>query len=93
MPTAKTAKVSKAKSTTKKSSKKVTKNVSTAKQYKPVNQYDNSRNLAIGGVIGLFLSYLIVSRALNTGSYWAYFFGLAILIIAIRLFIRSIRLK
>lgn len=63
------------------------------REYKPVNQYDTPRNLAIGGVIGLLLFYTIISRALNTGSYWEYFFGLAFLVMAIRLFIRSIRLK
>ena len=89
MPKAKSAKVSKAKTLPKTVSNK---NAS-VKQYKPVGEYDNPRNLVIGGLIGILLTYIIMSRALNTGSYWEYFFGVAILIIAIRLFIRSIRLK
>lgn len=63
------------------------------KQYKSTASYDTSRNLVIGGIVGLLLAYVIISRALNTGSYWEYFFGLVVLIISIRLFIRSIRLK
>jgi len=66
---------------------------SKGKVVKPVNQYDTPRNLVIGGIIGLLLAYVIISRALNTGSYWEYFFGLVILVISIRLFIRSLRLK
>ena len=91
MPTAKKAKVSKprvkAKTATKKSSSKAN-----VKQYQSTGQFDNPRTLVIGGTVGIFLTYIIISRALNTGSYWEYFFGIAILIIAIRLFIRSIRL-
>jgi hypothetical protein len=60
---------------------------------KSAGQYDTPRNLVIGGVIGLILFYIVISRALDTGSYWEYFFALAIIIISIRLFIRSIRLK
>jgi uncharacterized protein (DUF983 family) len=63
------------------------------KQYKSKASYDKPMYLVIGGVIGIFLTYVIISRALNTGSYWEYLFGLIILIISIRLFIRSIRLK
>jgi hypothetical protein len=91
MPKAKKATVSKTK-VTKTSPKKVSSSTK-AKEYKSTGPYDNSRNLVIGGVIGIFLTYVIITRALNTGSYWEYFFGLAILIISIRLFIRSIRLK
>jgi hypothetical protein len=63
------------------------------KQYKSKTSYDKPMYLVIGGVIGILLTYEIISRALNTGSYWEYLFGLIILILSIRLFIRSIRLK
>lgn len=81
MPKAKAKQATKTKSTTK------------SRTVKSANQYDTPRNLVFGGLIGLLLAYVIVSRALNTGSYWEYFFGLVILIITIRLFIRSLKLK
>lgn len=73
-----------------------TKNLSTNKTtkiYQSKGQYDTSKYLALGGIIGLILFYIVVSRALNTGSYWEYFYSLIIITISIRLFIRSIRLK
>ncbi len=85
----KTRQISKVKST--KSSS--TKNAKTNNKYKSKGDYDTPRTLLFGGVIGLFLAYVIISRALNTGSYWEYFYGLAILVIAFRLFIRSLRVK
>ena len=91
MPTAKKAKVSKPRAKATTSTKKSTSKAS-VKQYKSTGQYDNPRILVVGGIVGVFLTYIIISRALNTGSYWEYFFGVGILIIAIRLFIRSIRL-
>ena len=60
---------------------------------KSKNDLDKPLNVAIGGLIGLILAYILLSRALYTGSYWEYLIGLILLIFAIRLFIRSIRLK
>jgi hypothetical protein len=62
-------------------------------KYKSNSKYDTSKNLAVGGLIGLILFYIIGSRALDTGSYWEYLYSLIIIIITIRLFIRSLRLK
>ncbi len=59
---------------------------------KPRNDYDKPMNLAIAGFVGVILSYILISRALDTGSYWEYLFGLIVIFIAIRLFIRSIKL-
>ncbi|HUD07097.1 MAG TPA: hypothetical protein VMR34_04370 [Candidatus Saccharimonadales bacterium] len=56
-------------------------------------QYDQPRPIAFAGVVGLILAYFIGSRALDTGSYWEYLFTLIFLVIAIRLMIRSLRLK
>lgn len=39
----------------------------------------------------LLLSYIIFSRALDTGSYWEYLGGLTALILFIKVFIRSFR--
>jgi hypothetical protein len=83
---AKTATKAKAVTKTKPKTKK-NKNVAT-----PRNDYDKPMNLAIAGFIGVILSYILISRALNTGSYWEYLFGLIVIFIAIRLFIRSIKL-
>lgn len=55
--------------------------------------HDNSRSLAISGFVGLILTYFVVDRALNTGSYWEYILSVLLLVITIRIFIRSIRLK
>ncbi len=76
--------------TTKSKNSKTTKS---STRINPANQYDRPRNLVVGGIIGVILFYTIISRALNTGSYWEYFFALAILFMSIRLFIRSIRLN
>jgi hypothetical protein len=75
------------------STKKVQTKSKTVKPNKSYGQYDTPRNLVIAGAIGLLLFYTIASRALNTGSYWEYLFALIIVIISIRLFIRSLRLK
>jgi hypothetical protein len=56
-------------------------------------QYDNAKSLAIAGLIGIILTYIIGSRALNTGSYWQYLLTLILLIVSIRIFIRSIKRK
>ena len=58
-----------------------------------MGEFDTARNLVIGGLIGIFLAYVIISRALNTGSYWEYFFGVSLIVISIKFFIRSLRLK
>ena len=94
MPTNK-GQTSKSKKKTVKTTKSVgsSSKVAPKKSYSSVGKYDSTIYLSIAGIIGLVLSYTILSRALNTGSYWEYFFGIAFLIIAIRLFIRSIRLK
>ena len=63
------------------------------KVYKSKGNYDTSRLLVVGGAVGVFLFYALITRALNTGSYWEYFSAVAILYISIRLFIRSLRLK
>jgi len=54
---------------------------------------DNARSLALAGLAGLILAYIVGARALNTGSYWEYLITFVLLIIVTRLFIRSIRLK
>lgn len=82
--------MAKAKTTKSSNTKAPTKVV---KKYNSTGTYDTPSHLVIGGIVGLLLAYVIISRALNTGSYWEYFFGLVILVISIRLFIRSIRLK
>jgi len=68
---------------------------STRGKYKnqSMGEFDTPRNLVIGGLLGVFLAYVIITRALNTGSYWEYFFGVALIVISIKFFIRSIRLK
>jgi hypothetical protein len=54
-------------------------------------QYDKPWPLAIAGVVGLIITYIVASRALNTGSYWEYLFTLIFVTISIRLLIRSLR--
>lgn len=56
-------------------------------------QHDKPKKLALAGLVGIVLTYFVASRALNTGSYWEYLLTVVLLIISIRLFIRSIRLK
>jgi hypothetical protein len=55
--------------------------------------YDKPKQIAIAGFVGLILTYIVGSRALNTGSYWEYLFTVVLVVVSIRLFIRSIRLK
>lgn len=71
-----------------------TKNKDVVKQTKliPTN-HDKPKNLAIAGLVGLILAYIVGSRALDTGSYWEYLFTVVVLVVSIRLFIRSLRLK
>jgi predicted tellurium resistance membrane protein TerC len=45
----------------------------------------------IGGIIGLILAYALVSRAIDTGSYWQYLGTFLLLILSIKLFIRTFR--
>ena len=56
-------------------------------------QHDKPKKLALAGFVGIVLTYFVASRALDTGSYWEYLLTVVLLIISIRLFIRSIRLK
>ena len=56
-------------------------------------QHDKPKKVALAGLVGLVLTYFVASRALNTGSYWEYLLTVILLVISIRLFIRSIRLK
>jgi hypothetical protein len=74
-------------------SSKTSKPISANKIYKSKGQYDSPVILAIAGLIGVILFYLVVTRALYTGSWWEYFFSVILITISIRLFIRSIRLK
>jgi hypothetical protein len=53
-------------------------------------KYDKAKPLALAGLVGLIISYLLGSRALDTGSYWEYLFTVIFLVITVRLFIRSI---
>ena len=45
------------------------------------------------GVIGLFLAYLLGSRALDTASWWQYSGTLLLLVLSIRLIVKGIKSK
>lgn len=53
-------------------------------------KYDKAKPLALAGLVGLIITYILGSRALDTGSYWEYLFTVIFLIVTVRLFIRSI---
>jgi hypothetical protein len=44
-----------------------------------------------GGIIGLILAYALVSRAIDTGSYWQYLGTFLLLALSVKLFIRSFK--
>lgn len=44
-------------------------------------------------IIGLLLAYLLVSRALDTGSWWQYFGSFLLVFLAIRLIAGNIKSK
>ncbi len=53
-----------------------------------------TRNARIGmGIVGLVLAYLLCTRALDTASWWQYFGTLLLLVIAIRLIVRGIKVR
>ena len=45
----------------------------------------------VGAIIGLILAYALVSRAIDTGSYWQYLGTFLLIILTIKLFIRSFK--
>lgn len=57
-----------------------------------VNQISRWK-LILSGLIALALAYLLVSRALDTGSWWEYLGTLILLVASIRLFARGIKVK
>jgi predicted tellurium resistance membrane protein TerC len=45
----------------------------------------------IGGIIGLILAYALVSRAIDSGSYWQYLGTVILFALSIKLFVRTFR--
>lgn len=57
------------------------------------DQFNSRTSLLFMGVIGLFLAYLLILRAFDTGSYWQYLGTLILLVLGIKLIIRGIKSK
>jgi hypothetical protein len=55
--------------------------------------YKQAVYLAVIGIVSLVIAYLLVSRAVNTGSWWEYFGAVVFLSIALNQFLNSIKLK
>jgi hypothetical protein len=55
--------------------------------------YKRAVYLVVIGIISLVIAYLLVSRAVNTGSWWEYFGAVVFLSIALNQFLNSIKLK
>lgn len=51
----------------------------------------NKTTTALGGILGLVLSYAFISRAFSTGSYWQYLGFLVFLILGIKLLVRTFK--
>jgi putative Mn2+ efflux pump MntP len=51
----------------------------------------NKTTTALGGMLGLVLSYAFISRAFNTGNYWQYLGFLVFLILGIKLLVRTFK--
>lgn len=57
------------------------------------DQFKSRPALLLAGIAGLFLAYLLVTRAFDTGSYWQYLGTILLLILGIRLIVRAFKAK
>ncbi|HUD08116.1 MAG TPA: hypothetical protein VMQ52_03495 [Candidatus Saccharimonadales bacterium] len=55
--------------------------------------YKRTVYIAAIGVVSLAIAYLLVSRAIDTGSWWEYFGAVIFLSVALNQFLNSIKLK
>lgn len=57
------------------------------------DQFKSRSALLLMGAAGLTLAYFLVTRALDTGSYWQYLGTIILLTLGIRLITRGIKSK
>lgn len=57
------------------------------------DQFTSRPSLMAVGLVGLLLTYLLGSRAFDTGSWWQYFGTLLLLVLSVRLLRRGMQRK